>query len=158
VWNDGEIDFPEGDLTGTISAFLHYVGAPSQQDYSGTGAGYADWHTATTEWSPNRVAFYFDGRLIGTSTNHVRAKPMHYVLQTETELGSDPIPATATPATCKSIGSRSGATTHELPMSPAVEVIIAVRRTCRPGDAGAVRPTHINTNSAADPAYYSVAS
>jgi hypothetical protein len=96
VWNDGEIDFPEGDLTGTISAFMHYVGAPSQQDYFGTGAGYADWHTATTEWSPNKVAFYFDGRLIGISTSHVPAKPMHYVLQTETELGTDPIPATAT--------------------------------------------------------------
>ena len=96
LWNDGEIDFPEGDLTGTISAFLHYVGAPTQQDYFGTGAGYADWHTATTEWSPNKVAFYFDGRLIGISTSHVPAKPMHYVLQTETELGSDPIPATTT--------------------------------------------------------------
>ncbi len=96
LWNDGEIDFPEGDLTGPISAFLHYVGAPTQQDYFGTGAGYADWHTATTEWSPNKVAFYFDGRIIGASTNHVPAKPMHYVLQTETELGSDPIPAGAT--------------------------------------------------------------
>jgi hypothetical protein len=96
VWNDGEIDFPEGDLTGTISAFMHYVGAPSQQDYFGTGTGYADWHTATTEWSPNKVAFYFDDRLIGTSTNHVPSSPMHYVLQTETELGSAPIPAAAT--------------------------------------------------------------
>jgi len=93
VWSDGEIDFPEGDLTGTMKAFMHYVGAPTEQDYFGTGVGYANWHTATTEWSPNKVAFYLDGRLIGTSTQHVPAKPMHYVLQTETELGSDPIPS-----------------------------------------------------------------
>jgi hypothetical protein len=93
VWSDGEIDFPEGDLTGTIKAFMHHVGAPTQQDYFLTGSGYADWHTATIEWSPNRVAFYFDGRLIGTSTQHVPTKPMHFVLQTETELGSDPVPS-----------------------------------------------------------------
>jgi len=95
VWSDGEIDFPEGDLTGTFSAFMHYVGAPAEQDYFGTGTGYAAWHVATTEWSPNRVAFYLDGKLIGASTRHVPATPMHFVLQTETELGSAPIPSAA---------------------------------------------------------------
>ena len=94
VWSDGEIDFPEGDLTGTIKAFMHYVGAPTQQDYFLTGSGYGDWHTATIEWSPNRVAFYLNGRLIGKSSQHVPTKPMHFVLQTETELGSDPVPST----------------------------------------------------------------
>jgi len=94
VWSDGEIDFPEGDLTGTISAFLHHVGAPTEQDYFGTGVGFANWHVATTEWSPNKVVFSFDGRVIGTSTQHVPARAMHYVLQTETELGADPVPST----------------------------------------------------------------
>jgi hypothetical protein len=94
VWSDGEIDFPEGDLTGTISAFMHYVGAPTEQDYFGTGVGFGNWHVATTEWSPNKVVFSFDGRVIGTSTRHVPAKPMHYVLQTETELGSAAVPST----------------------------------------------------------------
>jgi hypothetical protein len=95
VWSDGEIDFPEGDLTGTMSAFLHYVGAPTQFDYFGTGVGYSSWHVATIEWRPNRLSFWLDGRLIGTSTQHVPVKPMHYVLQTETEIGSDPVPPTA---------------------------------------------------------------
>jgi hypothetical protein len=93
IWSDGEIDFPEGDLTRTMSAFMHYVGAPTEQDYFGTGVGFANWHVATTEWSPNKVVFSFDGRVIGTSTRHVPAKPMHYVLQTETELGADPVPS-----------------------------------------------------------------
>jgi hypothetical protein len=95
VWSDGEIDFPEGDLTGKISVFLHHVGAPADQDYFGTGAGFVDWHIATIEWSPNKVVFAFDGRVIGTSTRHVPATPMHYVLQTETALGSEPVPSTA---------------------------------------------------------------
>lgn len=94
VWSDGEIDFPEGDLTRTITAFMHYVGAPTQQDYFGTGAGFAGWHVATTEWSPDKVVFSFDGSVIGTSTRHVPSSPMHYVLQTETELGSAPVPST----------------------------------------------------------------
>jgi hypothetical protein len=94
VWSDGEIDFPEGDLTRTISAFMHYVGNPADQDYFGTGAHFASWHVATIEWSPSRVAFSFDGRVIGTSTRHVPVEPMHFVLQTETELGSEPVPST----------------------------------------------------------------
>jgi Glycosyl hydrolases family 16 len=94
-WDDGEIDFPEGDLTRTISAFMHHVGNPSEQDYFGTGAGFADWHVATIEWSPGKVAFFFDGRILGTSTTHVPTKPMHFVLQTETDLGSEPVPSTA---------------------------------------------------------------
>ena len=32
--------------------------------------------------------------MIGTSTRYVPAKPMHYVLQTETEPGDDPVPPT----------------------------------------------------------------
>jgi hypothetical protein len=94
-WDDGEVDFPEGDLTRTISGFLHHAGSPSDQDSFGTGVDFSGWHVATTEWSPGRVTFLFDGRVVGTSTRYVPARPMHYVLQTETELGSDPVPSSA---------------------------------------------------------------
>ena len=40
---DGEIDFPEGNLTGTISAFMHHTGNPYDQDQYDTKATYAAW-------------------------------------------------------------------------------------------------------------------
>ena len=91
-WNEGEIDFPEGDLNGTISAFSHCVKNPSQNCFSADSpASYNSWHTAVTEWSPGKVAFYLDGSLLGTATQGVPTTSMHYVLQTETSL--DKVPA-----------------------------------------------------------------
>lgn len=86
VWSDGEIDFPEGNLDGKIEAFSHYVGNPSAQDAFSTGVTFSSWHVATTEWSPGKVSFYMDDKLIGTTTKNVPNKPMHWVLQTETGL------------------------------------------------------------------------
>jgi hypothetical protein len=90
---DGEIDFPEGDLTSTIQAFLHHQGASSDTDQERftSGARFTGWHTATTEWQPGKVTFIFDGKVIGSSTKRVPNTPMHWVLQTETMLsGPEP--------------------------------------------------------------------
>jgi hypothetical protein len=98
VWpRDGEIDFPEGELTDKIYGFMHRQGATSggDQDWFSTGVGYNDWHTAVTEWTPNSVKFILDGRVIGTSTSRIPNTPMHWVLQTETTLGGGEIPASA---------------------------------------------------------------
>ncbi len=98
VWPaDGEIDFPEGSLDATISAYAHYARESGGQDaFEGSGARYGDWHVATTEWTPGKVVFLLDGKVIGTSTRYVPSTPMHYVLQTETELsGPDPAPEAA---------------------------------------------------------------
>ncbi len=85
---DGEIDFPEGDLDGQISAFMHRKGATSgsDQDEYRTDATYPTWHTAVIEWRPSSLTFILDGRVIGHSTNRVPDTPMHWVLQTETAL------------------------------------------------------------------------
>lgn len=92
-WVDGEVDFPEGPLTGTISAFDHCVGAPTKNCFTrDTGVTYGDWHTATIEWTPGRVAFVLDGRLVGTSPQ-APSTPMHWVLQTETDHGPPPAAA-----------------------------------------------------------------
>lgn len=89
--DDGEIDFPEGDLDGTISAFMHYANPNGGQDEFSTEATYADWHTATIEWTEGKVVFSLDGEEIGTSTTDVPSNPMHQVIQTETSLdGSVP--------------------------------------------------------------------
>jgi beta-glucanase (GH16 family) len=91
VWpRDGEIDFPEGELDGTISAFMHRMNGTSggDQDAYPTGATFGSWHTAVIEWTPASVVFLLDGAVIGVSTSRIPSTPMHWVLQTETSLNS----------------------------------------------------------------------
>ncbi|CAM3056051.1 glycoside hydrolase family 16 protein [Corallococcus sp. ZKHCc1 1396] len=89
VWpRDGEIDFPEGDLDGTISGFMHRQNGTSggDQDAVSTSARYTSWHTAVIEWTPGRCRFILDGTVILDKTSRVPTTPMHWVLQTETDL------------------------------------------------------------------------
>ncbi len=94
---DGEIDFPEGDLSKVIYAAVHGL------DASGThvievlrpNAAFTSWHTATTEWSPGKIEFFLDGKSIGVVTSPVPDKPMHYILQTEACLTGCPAPETS---------------------------------------------------------------
>jgi chitodextrinase len=98
VWpRDGEIDFPEGNLPGQIHAFMHRQGAVSgsDQDAYSTGAYYTTWHTAVIEWLPNRCTFILDGRVIGNATSRIPNTPMHWVLQTETQLSGGAPASTA---------------------------------------------------------------
>jgi hypothetical protein len=97
VWpGDGEIDFPEGDLTSTIDAFMHWQNGTSgsSQDAYTTNTTYSSWHTATIEWLPGSITFILDGQVIGRSTSNIPSTPMHLVLQTETAL-SGAAPATS---------------------------------------------------------------
>jgi hypothetical protein len=91
---DGEIDFPEGDLNSTIDAFMHRENGTSgaSQDAYSTSATYTSWHTATIEWLPSSLTFILDGQVIGTSTSQIPNTPMHLVFQTETSL-SGPAPS-----------------------------------------------------------------
>jgi beta-glucanase (GH16 family) len=89
VWpRDGEIDFPEGNLDSTISAFMHRQQGSSggDQDAYPTAVIYASWHTAVIEWTAASCKFLLDGTLIGTSTSRIPKTPMHWVIQTETAL------------------------------------------------------------------------
>jgi beta-glucanase (GH16 family) len=89
---DGEIDYPEGNLDGTISAFMHRQDGTSggDQDVFHTDARYTTWHTAITEWAEDYVNFIMDGEIIGTSTSRIPNTPMHWVIQTETRIGGGP--------------------------------------------------------------------
>lgn len=90
-WNDGEIDFPEGGLAGTMQAFNHCVGHASDNCLAvNTGTTFINWHTATVEWSPAGVFYILDGKVVGSDTNNIPTKPLHWVLQTGT---SGPLPA-----------------------------------------------------------------
>jgi Glycosyl hydrolases family 16/Fibronectin type III domain len=92
VWPaHGEIDWPEGNLTGSMEGFMHYADPRGGQDYAPSGVAFASgWHTATTEWLPGLVKYYLDDTLIGTFTTKVSGYPMHWVLQSESAGGSRP--------------------------------------------------------------------
>jgi len=86
--DDGEVDFPDADLTGELGAFLHHADPAGSQEEFGTDATFEQWHTTTIEWSPGLVRFLLDGDEIGSSTTGVPDTSMHFVLQTETSLGA----------------------------------------------------------------------
>ncbi|MBI1376845.1 MAG: family 16 glycosylhydrolase [Frankiales bacterium] len=90
----GEIDFPEGDLNSTFSAFSHYATSSGGQAPFTLSANFRSWHTATIDWLPGKVVFYLDGRVVGTNTHLVPTTPMHWVLQTETALNA-PAPSSS---------------------------------------------------------------
>jgi hypothetical protein len=92
VWPaHGEIDWPEGDLTGTMEGFMHYANPNGGQDWAPSNVAFASgWHTATTEWLPGSVKYYLDGNLVGSFTHEVSSYPMHWVLQSESASGSRP--------------------------------------------------------------------
>lgn len=83
-WNEGEIDFPEGDLDKQFWAHNHCLGNPEQSCWSkDTHTAFTGWHTATIEWVPGAVTFFLDGVSLGTS-NQAPSTRMHLVLQTAT--------------------------------------------------------------------------
>jgi hypothetical protein len=101
-WNDGEIDWPEGNLAGVMSPASAQKGTysdgrmtfdPPERVYSKTDA--TDWHTATTEWTPGLVKFFWDDELVGTTTvpSGVPDAPMRWTLQAETNLDGQSVPA-----------------------------------------------------------------
>lgn len=94
---DGEIDFPEGDLSKVIYAALHGLDSKGEHtfDIFRPNVPFTSWHTATTEWSPGRIEFFLDGTSIGVATSLVPNKPMRYLLQTESCLTGCPLPETS---------------------------------------------------------------
>ena len=93
TWNDGEIDWPEGNLGGKMYPASAKKGSyrngamtfdPPARVSSPTDS--TGWHTATTEWTPGSVKWYWDNTLIGQTTDPagVPTKPMRWTLQAET--------------------------------------------------------------------------
>jgi hypothetical protein len=95
-----EIDHPEGPLTGTISAFMHYPIKHADghfQDAYSFGVTYAGWHVAVIEWIAGvSCAFILDGVVKKSSVGaDVPTAPMRWCLQTETALDFTPPPPDA---------------------------------------------------------------
>jgi hypothetical protein len=96
---DGEIDFPNSELTGTVTAFMHHEGGTSggDQDIYSSKITYSGWHTYTTIWTPSSVKFEIDGTVIGTSTvvSEIPDTPMYWVFQTEGDISTSKPSASA---------------------------------------------------------------
>ncbi|XAS67075.1 glycoside hydrolase family 16 protein [Micrococcaceae bacterium Sec5.7] len=92
---DGEIDFPEGDLAKTIYGAVHFRGDdPKAFEMFESHTTFTSWHVATMEWSPGNVEFFLDGKKIGVGTTATPTTPMHYILQSESCLPTCPLPHT----------------------------------------------------------------
>ena len=91
-WNDGEVDFPEGELDGNIKGFNHCVGngGINCQSVQTTTPYVGGWHTTTTEWKPGSLKYILDGTTVLTATTSVPTASLHWVLQTETAYGVVP--------------------------------------------------------------------
>jgi hypothetical protein len=86
---DGEIDFPEANLDGEICAFMHRQDATAANDQDAFFSGIdvtSGWHTAVIEWTDESVRFILDDALLGESIGRIPDTPMHWVIQTETNL------------------------------------------------------------------------
>ncbi|MDI3318377.1 glycoside hydrolase family 16 protein [Pinibacter soli] len=84
-WNDGEIDFAEGHKNNGSAAFMHFEGAPRQQDkFKLPDVDMSQWHVFSCEWTPSKVVFLLDDKVFGVSErNEVPTKPMRMTLQSE---------------------------------------------------------------------------
>jgi hypothetical protein len=93
--HDGEVDFPEGKLSGSMGGYIHRQDAcdtcGGDQTAFSTGILFAPaWHTAVIEWSPGKIFLQMDN-WTGTSTDRIPNTPMHWVIQTETGTAPDGI-------------------------------------------------------------------
>ena len=103
-WNEGEIDWPEGALDGSLYGNSAVKGTrtangmefdPAEKKYS--SAGPDQWHVATIEWSPGLVQWFLDGELVDRTTKPkgVPHTPMRWTLQVETaDAATSTFPAT----------------------------------------------------------------
>ena len=80
-----EMNHPEGEWTGGISAFHHPCGGGEQGTFPAK-VDWTEWHTVSTEWTPGHVRFLVDGRQIGHDTRNVPDRPLSWVMQNESAL------------------------------------------------------------------------
>ena len=85
-----EIDFPELEWTGDISAFAHHRDSiGGDQDAYDTGKTWTSWHTSDVIWQPGSITFVLDGRIVGHSTTAVPNTAADWDLQNESALNGE---------------------------------------------------------------------
>jgi hypothetical protein len=98
-WNEGEIDWPEANLGAKARPASAVPGSysngamtfePPTEQFADTDT--TAYHVATTEWDKGIVRFYWDGKLVASTTKAVPTKPMRVTLQGETWIGQGAVP------------------------------------------------------------------
>ena len=98
-WNEGEIDWPEGELGEPMRPASARKGTysngtmqfdPATFVYTPTDS--TDWHIATTEWEPDVVKFYWDNVLLSQTSipSGVPTTNFRWTLQAETSIQQNP--------------------------------------------------------------------
>ena len=82
-----EVDYPENEWNTGISAYVH-DGDDPQQSFP-ANANWGSWHTTEIDWTPHRLAFFMDGKLIGATTSGVPNVPMDWIIQNESALNGE---------------------------------------------------------------------
>lgn len=93
VWEDGEVNFPEGRLSsdGSFYGANHIIGRPQDAVKSPNfPIDYGNWHTYVIEWTPGAVRLLRDGVVMLHDTENVPQVPMRWQLQTETQGSASP--------------------------------------------------------------------
>ena len=88
---DNEVDFPENAWTNSPAAYVHY-GANSPTVNFGTNVRWSDWHTYEIRWQPGHLAFYIDGKLVGSTARGVPDVNMSWIIQNESALNGPSAP------------------------------------------------------------------
>jgi hypothetical protein len=84
TWGNGEVDYPEGNFDTNFNINQHGINCTNCSANIATlktGATFATWHTATTEWLPTGVKYYLDGALIKTVSTSVPVNNHRYTIQ-----------------------------------------------------------------------------
>lgn len=92
-WNEGEIDWPEGGLDGSLYGNSAIRGTRTSNgmqfdpgDRKSSSSSPGQWHVATIEWKPGLVQWFLDDQLVDQTTKPegVPHTPMRWTLQVET--------------------------------------------------------------------------
>lgn len=79
----GEADWPEGDISGTVSGWNHPKSPlPAQEYIPGAGRLWSDWHTYAIEWLPGSLRYLVDGAEALHVTHAVPNTAMRWLVQT----------------------------------------------------------------------------
>jgi beta-glucanase (GH16 family) len=77
----GEIDVFESFHGAAGWHFMYPNGStPVWQGGFQQGQDYTGWHIYAVDWEPGYIRYYYDGKLVGTSTRGILRSPMHLLL------------------------------------------------------------------------------
>jgi beta-glucanase (GH16 family) len=92
LWPDGNVWPPEVDFyeifasdnrRTTNKESLHYtVTGNHRMHWAEQHADYTQWHVVSVRWTPSKLEYLLDGKVVATMTQNVPAIAMHFAMQT----------------------------------------------------------------------------